>query len=366
MYATATVSGAVSKKSALGESFVLNRWLFVTVLVCGATAWGAAAYFGLEERIAFRGYLWPMLLFYSLSIVLFLLGYVFYVMIRVRPRALARYLLETFRDRIFTPTRLVAGVQVLILVPIFTSIFTSMKILIPKIHPFAWDETFIRWDQWLHGGYHPWEILQPVLGYPLISSAINVFYNIWFILLYVSFFFFAFKTNSPRLRMQFLLSMMLSWALIGNLTATLLSSVGPCFYFLYTGAEDPFADLLAYLRAANEEYKIWALDIQNILWRSYIEADQMFGRGISAMPSMHVASSFVFFLAWRRVHRYLGWALAAFVVIIQIGSVHLAYHYAIDGYVAIAMAGAIWWLVGKALTRDVSLDATRPAPTVAR
>ncbi|MCZ6764391.1 MAG: PAP2 family protein, partial [Alphaproteobacteria bacterium] len=37
---------------------------------------------------------------------------------------------------------------------------------------------------------------------------------------------------------------------------------------------------------------------------------------------------------------------------IMIGSVHLAWHYAIDGYLGALMAWGIWWLSGH-LVRDV-------------
>jgi len=337
------------------RTLLLNRWFITVVLAFAAAAWLAAGFFGFQDRIRIRAYVGPMLLIYSASFVVFAVGYILHVMVRVRPPALTRYLLDAI-CRIFTPTRIITGLQVLILVPIFTSIFTSMKILIPAIHPFAWDETFMRWDLWLHGGYHPWELLQPIFGYPLVSSSINFFYHIWFFVLYGSLFFFAFAVTEPRLRVQFLVSMVLTWALVGNVAATIFSSVGPCFYALYTGAADPFADLMAYLREADQHYRIWALGIQDILWQSYVDPDEVVGRGISAMPSMHVAATVVSYLAWRRIDRLLGWLMAVFVVIIQIGSVHLGYHYAIDGYVAILMAGAIWWAVGKALARDRTLD----------
>ena len=69
--------------------------------------------------------------------------------------------------------------------------------------------------------------------------------------------------------------------------------------------------------------------------------------GISAMPSIHVAMAVVFALLGMRVNCWLGIVLIAYAVIIQIGSVILGWHYAIDGYVSIILTILLWKLVGK-------------------
>ena len=46
-----------------------------------------------------------------------------------------------------------------------------------------------------------------------------------------------------------------------------------------------------------------------------------------------------------------GWLVAAYALVIQIGSVHLGWHYAIDGYVGAALALSIWLVAGALLRR---------------
>jgi len=54
----------------------------------------------------------------------------------------------------------------------------------------------------------------------------------------------------------------------------------------------------------------------------------------------------------RHVHRWAGGAFALYAVFIAIGSVHLGWHYAIDGYVGAALAGACWLLAGRVVGSD--------------
>src|SRR5690606_27109431 len=62
---------------------------------------------------------------------------------------------------------------------VFMASFLYSKMLIPQMSPFAWDETFTAWDQTLFGGYQPWMVLQPLLGYPLVTRALDYAYVGW-------------------------------------------------------------------------------------------------------------------------------------------------------------------------------------------
>lgn len=113
-----------------------------------------------------------------------------------------------------------------------------------------------------------------------------------------------------------------------------------------TGAPDPFVPLMDYLRAANEQYPLRAIQLQELLWRAY-EDPEAAGLGISAMPSMHVSIAVLMALLGFSIRRWLGWAYTIFALAIVVGSVHLGWHYAIDAYVAAVATVGIWWLSGK-------------------
>jgi membrane-associated phospholipid phosphatase len=69
-----------------------------------------------------------------------------------------------------------------------------------------------------------------------------------------------------------------------------------------------------------------------------------FASGISAMPSMHVAMATLFAIAGFRRSRLLGGIFTVYALTIWVASVHLGWHYALDGVVGAAMMGALWSL----------------------
>jgi hypothetical protein len=229
--------------------------------------------------------------------------------------------------------------------PLFGGSLTLFKSLIPAINPYVWDPTFARWDEALHLGLAPWQWLQPLLGYPLVTKAVNWLYNFWFAPLWFVWVWQAFSLRDRHLRLQFFYSLLLTWILLGTVSAMYFSSAGPCYYGRLVTGPDPFAPLMDYLYAANDQYEVWALTVQEMLWGYYTTGDIEIGSGISAMPSMHVAMVFIFVLLGFRTAKWLGWLFLAYLI--QIGSVHLAWHYAIDGYGAMIGAAFFWWISGR-------------------
>ncbi|MDH5556307.1 MAG: phosphatase PAP2 family protein [Alphaproteobacteria bacterium] len=263
-----------------------------------------------------------------------------------RPGWLARILPPDERNNGLPSQRLLHGLFTIVLFPLFFASFSAFKTMIPMISPFRWDGVFAAWDAALHGGIDPWRLLQPVLGHPVITVAVDWVYGFWFLVVFGTFLWQAFSFTNPERRMRFLLSFVLSWILIGSVAAILLSSAGPVYLALLTGEETGYADLLSYLQFVDSHYSILAIDAQEMLWNTYLSGEPQLGHGISAMPSMHVAAAVLTtLLAWRAGNpARIGTVL--FVTAIFLGSIHLGWHYAIDGYFAAVMAFAIWKMTG--------------------
>ncbi len=132
------------------------------------------------------------------------------------------------RSEMLNPRRILAVLTVTVVFPIFLTAFGSWKAAIPEFQPFRWDATLRNIDLALHGGVHPWELLQPALGNPGVTSLLDGAYQLWLISIPVILSWQAWSSNW-NLRRHFLIAFTLSWIVLGTVGAIVASSVGPCF-----------------------------------------------------------------------------------------------------------------------------------------
>ena len=105
--------------------------------------------------------------------------------------------------------------------------------------------------------------------------------------------------------------------------------------------------------------------VQARLWESFLGNDAIPYSGISAMPSLHVAIAVFVLLVARSAPKWLSLPFLAYVVLIMMGSVHLGWHYAIDGYVGAALAVLCWWVAGRVIESGSAAAAGGPDPSAA-
>lgn len=250
--------------------------------------------------------------------------------------------------------RLLGGTVAVAIMTVMLVSFSQVKNQIPFIQPFSWDLFFVDLDRTLHLGTLPHEYLHAVLGWHHAISFFTGIYNVWLFLMYFALVIACFMRPDSALRLQFLVAFVLTWAIGGNLLATVFSSAGPV-YLDDLGLGDTYATLMDRLQAHASTGALTVIDTQNLLWRWYTGSPQI--NAISAFPSMHVASTTliaIFAFAWTR---WAGIAASIFGLLIMIGSVLLAWHYAVDGYAGALIAMASWGVAGWMVRRLTPLRA---------
>lgn len=268
---------------------------------------------------------------------------------RHRPDSPIGYIRQRFLNRDLA-LKLTASVPLLVICVVLLPLFSNMKSMIPLFNDYGWDATFAAWDRAIFFGVDPWKLLWPILGNPWVTAIIAVFYHLWILLLYLGSVFMIFDPRVGQfLQRRYFMSYVLVWALLGCVLATAFASVGPVFAQQLVGL-GTFAPQVELLRAGSEQAPLMTLPVQDMLLERFNADERGLGSGITAMPSLHVAIAFLFWLATRQIDRRLGGFFFGFFVLIWVASVHLAYHYAVDGLLSVAGTLAIWWIAGLALT----------------
>ncbi len=250
---------------------------------------------------------------------------------------------QTERRGALSPRRLGGFLLVLVTLPLFARAFIGWKAAIPSFNPFSWDPQFAALDAALHGSAQPWEILQPLLGRPAVTRLLDSIYLIWHLVLVGVVVWQAWNPDRAT-RLQFFLAFVLAWILLGTGLATVFSSAGPCYFAQVTGEPDPYTRLFEYLHSVDGRTPLGNLRAQEWLWANYQSGVE--NVSISAMPSMHVALPLLYVLASLR-KPVLVCAFAVYTLLIIVASVHLGWHYAIDGYVSALAVPIVWWLAGR-------------------
>lgn len=238
----------------------------------------------------------------------------------------------------------VAGVLLFLSLALLHGVFTSTKTLLPDLTQFHADRALADLDARLHAGRDPWVYLrwlEPFTGY------VQYLYSAWWSFLLVAVSLLVCVWDKLRAhRTQYLWTFLLCWVVLGNVVAGIFMSAGPMFYERVLG-EERFAPLMRHIEQFDHDGAS-VVAIRNMLWAIYEGRVIGLGSGISAFPSLHVSMATLFALVAFRIHWLAGAVMTLFGVVIMLGSVHLAWHYAVDGYVSAVATVLIWRLVGMA------------------
>lgn len=226
--------------------------------------------------------------------------------------------------------------------------FIALKVAIPRLVPYYADPIFADLDNLIFFGTEPWKLTHALFGE--FTVLIDTIYYQWFTVVTWLHIWASFSRDA-YFQIRATLAHLLTWLVLGNIFATLLSSVGPIFYEHFYG-DDRFSPLLGKLDP----------DLMTMSARTFLVGNfgnESFGSGISAAPSLHVAMTVLIYMMIRDrfgSKHWLSFVAISYVAIIFVGSIHLAWHYAIDGLISLAVVPIIYRFAGRLTDRFSSSD----------
>jgi hypothetical protein len=346
-----------TNRAPAGGRLALPAWfgelspLGVMALYAFAVHWAAA---GIGRS---RAIVWALYLPYAAPVMLALtcaaLAILSFIGIRRSPGLpLVNALRCELEQKGLHPGALVLSLPTVLAFPFFLSLFSSFKAMIPLLQPFSWDAGLAELDRALHGGIDPWRYLEPLLAHPLLIRALDFIYHpVWSLGLFVLWTWQALDRRRPELRLQLLLAIPTVWIALGSIGGVVFSSAGPCYFAELGGDPHRFGPLLTRLAEIDTHWPLVSHMAQSALWDLYRSGAIGFGSGISAMPSVHVATAFLAVLLARRYGVVpLAFSLAIFMII-AVGSVLLGWHYAVDAYAGVLLVTPIWLACGAVARR---------------
>ncbi len=203
-----------------------------------------------------------------------------------------------------------------------------LKVYVPRLNAAGFDPALWRLDRALHLGVSPTALLQTWLPPGAVTSALDVWYGLWLLTLFASIAFFC-ASDRPALRRGVMLSCIVLWS-SGALCYAVLPAMGPVFAFPGFFSSLPAAMPIA---AATQDQLL-------ANYRGVVESGSVadYTRGVAALPSLHVGFHFLFALWARHAARGLFPLLLVLTLLTFVGSVRTGWHYAVDGYVGVALA----------------------------
>jgi len=216
---------------------------------------------------------------------------------------------------------------------VMTYTYLWLKISVPLVNRALWDAELWTLDRWLHLGVSPSLLAVELFAGTRWAPWLDFWYSLWLTTIFATQAYLFFDPDR-RKRLNFAFACALLW-LAAAWIYVALPAVGPCYFV--RDVFDPVRDAMP--GAAALQDKLWRNYLQMIAGRDggqLIEFKPFFA--VAALPSVHVGAHFLFTL-WARRHAPRLWPLFAVATALTfVGSLVTGWHYAVDGYLGMALA----------------------------
>lgn len=241
---------------------------------------------------------------------------------------------------VFEPRRM-ANISLFCALFVYLQAFGDVKSMLPAITPFHADPLLMKLDAAIHG-QNAWRLVEPIVPDEALNALEMFYFGGWSGACIGAMMAALMIERFRRVRAQYVWTYIACWSILGNVIAAVGMSGGPALYDVVTGDPAPFAHLRASL--ASVDVQAHAREMLIAVYHGKLEGS---GLAISAFPSMHLSMATLVVLVARHAGRWIFGVSLAFLAVILILSVQFGWHYAIDGYFAIAATVLIWKLVGR-------------------
>jgi hypothetical protein len=279
---------------------------------------------------------WPLISYFDCAKVTLLCAVLFAFWILTRAWLLKRDPVEELRSAL--AGRLPLLLLPAVILPAFLIGYTTSKTAIPLVVGYTWDAFWSNADRLIFRD-DAWRIARAIFG-----NSTSAFWEYWYAVVWGCAF--LLSTNlvalfgSRRLVGIFFTALLGVWLIGGCFMAYAFSAAGPVFAPRFdpslTPRFGPLQDVLGQTLghrpiAMAQHYLVVAAKETHVAVK---------GGGISAMPSMHLATVSIYVLAARGTK----WLLPAvtFWILIFIGSGYFGFHYWVDGLVAAILSFGCW------------------------
>ena len=230
------------------------------------------------------------------------------------------------------------GAVFVVTLTLMMQVYMLLKVAIPRFVPFYADPILEDLDAMLFG-QDPWRITHAFLGAEA-TRILDSFYVVPCVVVTVGMILWVCFSKDRSFSRRGVLSITMCCLVLGVWMALGLSSAGPIYVEHFYGSSR-FAGLQEVLPPDLAAVRTQAYLLENF-------GTPGFGKGISAAPSMH--NALYLLLIWI-IHDRFGkgwklWCAIAFETTVFLASVHLGWHYAMDGLIAAIAVPPIWYFAG--------------------
>ena len=254
---------------------------------------------------------------------------------------LKRRQIRPYIRRLLSASWLVLTLRLWVAIIGFFFCYMWLKVCVPLVNYRLWDGVFWRLDTWIHLGFSPSVFLIELARGTGLIRVLDLWYGLWLPTVSLTIAFFL-AMPAARVRRRFILSCVLIWVL-GAWIYVALPALGP-IYALRPHFEEVLPEIP---HASGAQAMLWSNYEKVVAGREGNLKQFKPALGVAAMPSLHVGVHWLLMLWIRRYFRAFFAVAAVGTLLTFLGSIVTGWHYAVDGYVGIALASLCYWLANR-------------------